>query len=121
MGRYYNGDISGKFGFATQPSNDGEFFGAVESDSSVIPYVIYSEDVPEAIEKTRTLIRSFNKRTGKKMTIDTPEEKFWDMVDQKWYQNTDNGLLACRISMGLQIYEFAKENPDTSIYFDAEV
>ena len=30
MGRYYNGDISGKFGFASQSSSDGEYFGAVQ-------------------------------------------------------------------------------------------
>ena len=28
MGRYYDGDIEGKFWFAVQSSDDGEFFGA---------------------------------------------------------------------------------------------
>ena len=27
MGRYYNGDIEGKFLFAVQSSNDADFFG----------------------------------------------------------------------------------------------
>ena len=27
MGRYYSGDIEGKFAFAVQSSNDADFFG----------------------------------------------------------------------------------------------
>jgi hypothetical protein len=30
MGRYYQGDIEGKFWFGCQSSDDGEFFGAKE-------------------------------------------------------------------------------------------
>ena len=28
MGRYYNGDIEGKFWFGVQASNDADFFGS---------------------------------------------------------------------------------------------
>ena len=28
MGRYYNGDIEGKFWFGVQSSDDGDFFGS---------------------------------------------------------------------------------------------
>jgi len=44
MGRYYNGDIDGKFMFAVQSSDSGERFGAIEEDSGYINYVIYRED-----------------------------------------------------------------------------
>jgi len=37
MGRYYNGDIEGKFWFGIQSSADGEFFGA-KPDYSWINY-----------------------------------------------------------------------------------
>ena len=32
MGRYYSGDIEGKFWFGVQSSTDGEFFGAEEQE-----------------------------------------------------------------------------------------
>ena len=37
MGRYYNGDIEGKFWFAVQSSNDADFFGC-EGESHNISY-----------------------------------------------------------------------------------
>jgi hypothetical protein len=43
MGRYYHGDIEGKFWFGVQPSNDPEFFGAVEEDTDIVHY--YTEDL----------------------------------------------------------------------------
>lgn len=36
MGRYYNGDIDGKFMFAVQPSNAGERFFARETEPEYI-------------------------------------------------------------------------------------
>ena len=36
MGRYYSGDINGKFMFAVQPSDAGERFGATEQESYFI-------------------------------------------------------------------------------------
>lgn len=46
MGRYYSGDIEGKFAFACQSSDDGEFFGAESQESSSISY--YTEDLETA-------------------------------------------------------------------------
>ena len=45
MGRYYKGDIEGKFWFAVQDSTDGEFFG-MQEDKNYIRY--YSEDLDSA-------------------------------------------------------------------------
>tara|TARA_R100001594_G_C4050947_1_gene265062 strand:- start:751 stop:1140 length:390 start_codon:yes stop_codon:yes gene_type:complete len=43
MGRYYEGDISGKFWFGVQPSNDAEFFGA-EGHIDFVDYYFTEED-----------------------------------------------------------------------------
>ena len=43
MGRYYEGDISGKFWFGVQPSNDAEFFG-VEGQIDFVDYYFTEED-----------------------------------------------------------------------------
>ena len=48
MGRYYNGDIEGKFWFGVQSSDDAEFFGAIGSEPNYIDY--YVDDI-EAVTK----------------------------------------------------------------------
>ena len=56
MGRFYEGDINGKFWFAVQSSDDGEFFGAMEDGSEdnieetgLIEYRIPQEEKDEAV------------------------------------------------------------------------
>tara|TARA_R100001443_G_scaffold116944_1_gene139204 strand:- start:137 stop:505 length:369 start_codon:yes stop_codon:yes gene_type:complete len=51
MGRYYHGDIEGKFWFAVQCSTDGEYFGMEQQEPSHIPY--YSDDLELAEEGIR--------------------------------------------------------------------
>ena len=54
MGRYYDGDISGKFWFAVQPSNDADFFGVTGCQPERLEYSFYEEDksgVREGLEK----------------------------------------------------------------------
>ena len=46
MGRYYSGDIEGKFWFRVQSSGDGEFFGCEANVLTIIDY--YAEDLEEA-------------------------------------------------------------------------
>jgi hypothetical protein len=45
MGRYYNGDIEGKFWFGVQDSNDPEFFGMQEQERHTIDYFVDEEDL----------------------------------------------------------------------------
>ena len=47
MGRYYNGDVNGKFMFAVQSSDAHERFGAVEEESGYVPYVVYRDSYAE--------------------------------------------------------------------------
>ena len=47
MGRYYHGDIDGKFMFAVQSSDAHERFGAVEEESYYVPYVVYRDSYAE--------------------------------------------------------------------------
>lgn len=47
MGRYYNGDVEGKFMFAVQDSNAHERFGAVELESYYVDYVVYRDNYAE--------------------------------------------------------------------------
>ena len=50
MGRYYDGDISGKFWFGIQPSDDADFFGVTGSQPEYIEYY-FDESNLEDVEK----------------------------------------------------------------------
>ena len=45
MGRYYDGDIEGKFWFGVQSSDDAEFFGAKAREPMYVDYSV--EDIAE--------------------------------------------------------------------------
>ena len=50
MGRFYNGDIEGKFWFGVQSSNDADFFGVKGEHPSELIYY-YDEDDILKVEK----------------------------------------------------------------------
>lgn len=60
MGRYYNGDIEGKFWFGIQSSADGEFFGATP-DYSIIDYIV------EDIKKVNKGLKKCKEKLGDKL------------------------------------------------------
>ena len=49
MGRYYHGDIEGKFMFGVQSSTDADFFG-VEGEATHLSYGFNNEDLPKVEE-----------------------------------------------------------------------
>lgn len=84
MGRYYNGDIEGKFWFAVQSSDDASFFGGSESEPNHINFYFGKDDLPD-IKKG---LKECEKELGiylKKM------DKFFD--DNEYY--TDDKLADC--------------------------
>lgn len=46
MGRYYDGDIGGKFWFAVQSSDDADFFGVTGYQPEQLEYEFEEEDLP---------------------------------------------------------------------------
>ena len=55
MGRYYNGDIEGKFWFAVQSSDDADFFG-VEGYSAYLNYHFDKDDMTTIDKGIKTCI-----------------------------------------------------------------
>ena len=53
MGRYYSGDVEGKFWFAVQPSDIHEQFGAEKQEPSFVDYII--ENGPQVLEGLEAL------------------------------------------------------------------
>ena len=58
MGRYYTGDIEGKFMFAVQGSDAGERFGAHELDNHVIHYCIQREYYDDIVKELKSIEES---------------------------------------------------------------
>ncbi len=56
MGRYYSGDIEGKFWFGVQPSDVAESFGAVEQEQYCIDYVIYRKHLDKTHKRMAQLV-----------------------------------------------------------------
>jgi len=63
MGRYYSGDIEGKFWFGVQSSQDGEFFGAEAQEPSHINY--YTEDLKKAQTSLKLCLRELGENKEK--------------------------------------------------------
>ena len=49
MGRYYRGDINGKFWFAIQDSDDADFFGSKGEPPNTLEYYFDEEEHKESI------------------------------------------------------------------------
>lgn len=121
MGRFYDGDIQGKFSFGAQSSDDGEYYHAEPLEPTVIDYRIANEDIPRALAKLTKLISKYNKETKSGIHFGTTTDQFWKSVDKDWFQDQKNALLAGRIHMGLEIVHYHQENPESDIYFEAEL
>jgi hypothetical protein len=119
MGRYYSGDIEGKFWFAVQSSVAADRFGVSHNEPSFVEYY-YTEDDLEGVEEE---LRNIEGNLGDKLQtiID-----FFEKTD--WYKDED--LEAIGISredlseyadytLGVKIRDCIKENGDCS--FDAEL
>ena len=94
MGRYYHGDIEGKFWFGIQPSDDPKFFGAEEEAPDYISY--YTEDL-KAIEVG---IKSCKKHLG----------KYYKDVHHFFTETVNDPNYAQRLHEWLNISEVKAEN-----------
>jgi len=119
MGRYYSGDIEGKFWFALQSSDAASRFGGIESEPQYIQYY-FDEDHLEDVQEE---LKSIEDRLGDKMAI---IDKFFE--DNMSYN--DEKLEAAGISraelsdyadygLGKQIEQCIIDNGSCS--FDAEL
>ena len=126
MGRYYNGDIDGKFWFAVQPSNAGERFGAKEISPYYIEYEIDREDSYNDIVKELESIES----NGAIKKVDDMFKKLQllkrdgyddDTLKQYGVKEKDIEEYA-DYELGKQIKYWFDDNPDSDVLsFQAEL
>lgn len=65
MGRYYNGDIEGKFWFAVQPSNSADRFGVTGHVPEYIEYNFYEDDKQGVEEELKRIEKSLGNQLQK--------------------------------------------------------
>jgi hypothetical protein len=119
MGRYYSGDIEGKFWFALQASDAASRFGGIESEPSYIQYY-FSEDDLEDVETEIQVI--LDKLGEKKELLDKFFEENNGYTDK---QIEELGVSTAELSdyadlrLGIKIRDCIKENGECS--FEAEL
>tara|TARA_Y100000114_G_scaffold104303_1_gene97545 strand:- start:158 stop:574 length:417 start_codon:yes stop_codon:yes gene_type:complete len=128
MGRYYNGDIEGKFWFGVQSSDDADFFG-VQGEPRYYSYYFEKENLPkieEGIKKCKNALGSLLKPLNKffeenngyndKMLVDYLNERRKDIFP--YLDKSDNfnekeirSYLEwyARLELGEQILDCVKE------------
>jgi hypothetical protein len=118
MGRYYSGDIDGKFWFALQSSDCADRFGVTGEEPSTLSYY-FDEDNLEDVELE---IKNIEESLGDKLQL---IEKFFE--ERNGYNDKeleDAGITKEELSeyadlgLGKKIRDYIKENG--SCQFDAE-
>lgn len=125
MGRYYSGDINGKFWFGIQSSNDSEFFGG-HIDESHTPYMFDEDDmddVKNGIQKCKESLGVYHKPIHVFFSTGDGKDGYNDEMVMKALNvdlGTARSLLVwyARLQLGGKIYKCLKEQG--YCYFDAE-
>ena len=108
MGRYYSGDIEGKFWVAVQDSADADFFGVTGTQPDLLQYYFDEDDldkIKEGVKSCLTVLGDWKKKLddffetkggyNEKMLEDEIGLKDMSMVE--WYARLDLGekILKC--------------------------
>ena len=130
MGRYYNGDIEGKFWFAVQSSNDADFFG-VEGHSAYLNYYFDENNLKDiengikeckkSLGKTKEILdQFFNSADGYNDEMITKYFKEKHNITLKEHSDIRNMLgWYARLELGEKIHKCVKEQGFCS--FEAEL
>jgi len=117
MGRYYNGDIEGKFWFGVQPSNAPERFGGRIYEPSFIEYYFDDKDLPKLKEELDAIEQSDSfentKEFFKDRSLYNDEEAKEHNVSEKDIRNYAD------YKLGVQIKESIEETGECQ--FSAEL
>lgn len=114
MGRYYSGDIEGKFMFAVQPSDAPERFYARQEEPTEIQYVVYYED----INKVRKAVDSINKDSILRVSKMFDDVSGYNDNTLKKYNVSEYDLREyADYQLGLQILEYLEEEQSDCVIY----
>ena len=121
MGRFYSGDIEGKFAFAVQPSNAPERFGAEECEPSYIDYYV----PPDSVDEVRKEVQSIETEHAdqiKRIEKMFDKNKGYNDSTMEKYGVTREGLSEyADLRLGRQILKYLEDNPDYGCSIQAEL
>ena len=123
MGRYYNGDIEGKFWVAVQSSDDADFFGQA-GEPNEINYHFEKENIIEVKEKLLECLKVLGSSKPKMDKFFKINDFYNNEMLYKEYGWTEeetrkNLEWYARYELGKKIYKHLKDNDDC--YFSAEL
>jgi hypothetical protein len=123
MGRYYDGDIEGKFMFGRQSSDDADFFGQ-SGAPEFIDYYYEKKDILTVKEKLLECLKVLGNAKPKIDKFFRKNDSFNDEMFKEEYnwdkEKTDHNLeWYARYELGKKIYKHLKDN-DTC-FFRAEL
>jgi hypothetical protein len=123
MGRYYNGDIEGKFWVAVQSSDDADFFGQA-GEPNEINYHFEKENITEVKEKLLECLKVLGSSKPKMDKFFKVNDFYNNEMLYKEYGWTEeetrkNLEWYARYELGKKIYKHLKNNDDC--YFSAEL
>ena len=123
MGRYYNGDIEGKFWVAIQSSDDADFFGQA-GEPNEINYHFEKENIIEVKEKLLECLKVLGSSKPKMDKFFKINDFYNNEMLYKEYEWTEeetrkNLEWYARYELGKKIYKHLKNNDDC--YFSAEL
>ena len=126
MGRYYNGDIEGKFWFGVQSSDDGDFFGSKGQEPNTFLNYHFTKD--EHLKDIKKGIKECEKELGTwKEKLDKffkdnngyNDEMIEDQLGLKKEKSRELLEWYARLELGNQILECVMKQGDCS--FEAEL
>ena len=125
MGRYYNGDIEGKFWFAVQSSDDADFFGSAGEHPDYLDYFFNKKDHLENIKSgISTCLIELGDWKGKLDKFFKDNNGYNDeMIEKQIGLKTENVKEVlkwyARLELGEQILNYVEKNDDC--HFTAEL
>lgn len=93
MGRYYDGDISGKFWFAVQSSTAPSRFGGTEYEPSHINYYFDEEHLPLVKTELKNIEKTLGKDLKRLQHFFDNNNGYNDQMIIDWYKNHFNEKL----------------------------
>lgn len=119
MGRYYQGDIEGKFWFGLQPSDAASRFGGEELEPSYITYYFNEDHLKEVEEEIKYIEEKLG--DNKKIIDDFFSKKEWYSDEELEAIGITKNVLReyADLELGIKIRDCIKENGEC--VFDAEL
>ena len=121
MGRYYNGDIEGKFAFAVQASNDADHFGVIGTEPSVLEYYFDETNLGTINEAIKVCENQLGEYKDKLNYFFKSVNGFNEDIVKDWFKKTYNEdmpydkfnanyAILARLELGIKIRDCVQKN-----------